>query len=97
MPRHSKVTKLLSDLVSIPSVNPSLLVEKSSLGGEEEVAVYLSEYSKGLGISIQRQAVLPGRRNIVFRIKPKGKIKHRVMLALIWMWFPLRRVHSDLK
>lgn len=49
--------------------------------GEERVATYLTEYAKGLGVSMQRQAVLPGRKNILFRIKPKGKVKHRVMLA----------------
>ena len=81
MPRYSKVTQLLSDLVSIPSINPSLFTDHTSLTGEEEVAEYLAAYTHGLGVSIQRQAVLPNRRNILFRLKPKGRIKHRVMLT----------------
>ena len=81
MPRYSKVTQLLSDLVSIPSVNPSLFTDQPSLTGEEEVADYLASYTRGLGVSIQRQAVLPNRSNILFRLKPKGRIKHRVMLT----------------
>ena len=81
MPRYSKVTQLLSDLVSIPSINPSLFTDHTSLTGEEEVAEYLAAYTHGLGVSIQRQAVLPNRRNILFRLKPKGRIKHLVMLT----------------
>ncbi len=81
MPRYSKVTKLLFELVSIPSINPSLSSEQSSMTGEEAVATFLADYVKGLGVSMQRQAVLPGRSNILFRIKPKGKTKHRIMLT----------------
>ena len=81
MPRYSKVTQLLSDLVSIPSINPSLFTDQPSLTGEEEVADYLASYTRGLGVSIERQAVLPNRRNILFRLKPRGRIKHRVMLT----------------
>ena len=81
MPKHAQVTKLLSELVSIPSINPSLSNGHLKMEGEEEVATFLANYVKGLGVSIQRQAVLPGRRNILFRIKPMGKIKHRVMFA----------------
>lgn len=81
MPRKSPVTQLLSDLVSIPSINPSLAPSNSNLTGEEGVATLLADQAGKLGIEIQRQAVLPGRKNILLRLKPKGKIKSRVMLV----------------
>ena len=81
MPSKSPVTRLLSDLVSIPSINPSLAPSNSNLTGEEGVANLLADQAGKLGIEIQRQAVLPGRKNILLRLKPKGKIKSRVMLA----------------
>jgi acetylornithine deacetylase/succinyl-diaminopimelate desuccinylase family protein len=81
MPSTSPVTRLLSDLVSIPSINPSLAPPNSKLTGEEGVASLLADQAGKLGIEIQRQAVLRGRKNILLRLKPKGKIKSRVMLA----------------
>ncbi len=81
MPSHSPVTQLLSDLVSIPSINPSLLPTQSNLTGEEQVATFLADYANKLGIEVQRQAVLPGRKNILLRLKPKKRIKQRVLLT----------------
>ncbi|MBT3666798.1 MAG: M20 family metallopeptidase [Opitutae bacterium] len=81
MPSHSAVTQLLSDLVSIPSINPSLLPTQSNLTGEEQVATFLADYANKLGIEVQRQAVLPRRKNILLRLKPKKKIKQRVLLT----------------
>lgn len=81
MPSKSPVTRLLLDLVSTPSINPSLAPSNSKLTGEEGVATLLADQAGKLGIEIQRQAVLPGRKNILLRLRPKGKIKSRVMLA----------------
>ena len=81
MPSKSPVTRLLSDLVYIPSINPSLAPSNSKLTGEEGIATLLADQAGKLGVEIQRQAVLPGRKNILLRLKPKGKIKSRVMLA----------------
>jgi len=81
MPSKSPVIRLLSDLVSIPSINPSLAPSNSNLTGEEGIATLLADQAGKLGIEIQRQAVLPGRKNILLRLKPKGKIKSRIMLA----------------
>ncbi|MBT3539514.1 MAG: M20 family peptidase, partial [Opitutae bacterium] len=56
MPSQSAVLRLLSDLVSIPSINPSLLPTQSNLTGEERVATFLTDYANKLGIEVQRQA-----------------------------------------
>ena len=81
MLKSSKVTRLLCELIGIPSVNPSLVSESSDLCGEESIATFLIEKAEALGISAQRQAVLPGRKNVIFRLKPSGRIKQRILLA----------------
>lgn len=81
MPTLSPVTRLLYDLVSIPSINPLLLGSESKLTGEEKVASYLSDQVHNLDVKVERQSVLPGRKNILFRLIPRKKIKYRVMLA----------------
>ena len=81
MPKSSEVTRLLCELIAIPSVNPSLAPENPDLNGEESMATFLIDRAKEFGISAQRQAVLPGRKNVIFRLKPTGRIKQRILLA----------------
>ena len=59
------VTRLLRDLVAIPSVNPRLLGPDVETPAEEPVAEYLSVLAKKHGLDVSRQAVLPGRRNLL--------------------------------
>jgi acetylornithine deacetylase len=60
-----ETTRLLRDLVSIPSVNPM----GRPLGGpdiyEHRVTAYLEEFFRTLGVAYERQAVAPLRDNIV--------------------------------
>ncbi|MEK9773626.1 MAG: M20/M25/M40 family metallo-hydrolase [Opitutae bacterium] len=80
MYQESPVVKLLSKLVSIPSINPSL--DKESLGcGEEPVTNFLEEISKNAGLVTERQKVAPGRDNLLVRLPPAGEVKYRVLLA----------------
>ena len=72
MPSKSPVTQLLSDLVSIPSINPSLAPSNSKLTGEEGIATLLADQAGKLGVEIQRQAVLPGRKKISSSLKAQG-------------------------
>lgn len=59
---ESEARRLLLDLVSIDSVNPSLVPGGA---GEEQVARYIAEYTKGLGFSTRLDPVAPGRPNVV--------------------------------
>ena len=81
MPRLSSVQRLLRDLVARPSINPTFLPDRPDLTGEERVAEFLEEMARGEGIEVRRQPVLPGRKNLIARISPSGKTKHRVMLT----------------
>jgi acetylornithine deacetylase/succinyl-diaminopimelate desuccinylase family protein len=68
------VTRLLSDLVAIPSVNP---MGRGSTGPEfleGGVTSYLEGWFQAKGIAFERQAVSPGRTNLIARYdSPKGR------------------------
>lgn len=81
MPSHPPVVKLLRELVARPSVNPSLLPDRPDLSGEERVAEFLGDLARRNGLTVSRQAVLPGRRNLLVRLRPAGKVKRRILLA----------------
>ena len=81
MSRLSSLNRLLWDLVELPSINPSLEYKDAGLTGEEKVAIYLEDLAKDSGIESKRMKVLPGRQNLILRLKPSGKIKSRIMLT----------------
>ena len=81
MPRLSSVQCLLQELVARPSINPTFLLDRPDLTGEERVAEFLKDIASSAGIEVRRQPVLPGRENLIARITPSGKTKRRVMLT----------------
>ena len=81
MPRLTAVNRLLRELVARPSVNPTFLYDRPDLTGEERVAELLEEMARSEGIEVRRQSVLPGRKNLIARLKPSGKTRSRVMLT----------------
>src|SRR5450432_1378941 len=68
------VTRLLSDLVAIPSINP---MGRGSTGPEyleAGVSHYLEGWFQAKGIAFERQVVSPGRDNLIARYEsPKGR------------------------
>ena len=81
MSRLSSLNRLLWELVELPSINPSLEHEDEGLSGEEKIAIYLEDLAKVAGIETKRMKVLPGRQNLILRLKPSRKIKTRIMLT----------------
>ena len=81
MPRLTAVNRLLRELVARPSVNPTFLYDRPDFTGEERVAELLEEMARSEGIEVRRQSVLPGRKNLIARLKPSGKTRSRVMLT----------------
>lgn len=68
-----KAVKILSDLVSIPSVNPMGRIEYSFPYGEAEISNYICHFIKKLKIDCEYQEVLPNRKNIIAYIKGTSK------------------------
>lgn len=62
-------TRLLRDLVALPSVNPMGRDIAAELTFEHRVTDYLESFFKNLGIQYERQTVAPLRDNIVARIE----------------------------
>jgi acetylornithine deacetylase/succinyl-diaminopimelate desuccinylase family protein len=79
--RLSSLDRLLWELVEIPSINPSLECKYADFTGEERIAQFLEGKANSSGIEYRRMKVLPGRQNLVIRLKPSGKIKNKVMLT----------------
>jgi acetylornithine deacetylase/succinyl-diaminopimelate desuccinylase family protein len=68
------VTRLLSDLVAIPSVNPMGRPLKGPGYFEGEMTDYLERYFGDLGVPFERTPIAPGRDNIVARFEsPRGR------------------------
>jgi acetylornithine deacetylase len=65
-------TRLLRDLVAIPSVNPMGRALQGPEIYEQRVTAYLEDFFRGLGVPYQRQTVAPQRDNIVARCEREG-------------------------
>lgn len=68
------VTRLLSDLVAIPSVNPMGRGLSGPSFLERGMSDYLQGWLRGLGVPVERIEVAPGRDNIIARyVAPGGR------------------------
>ena len=77
----TNTTKLLSELIALPSVNSAFLSANHPHAGEARVADFLATLGKRAGLDIGFQNVLPGRRNVLARLRPAGKIRQTILLA----------------
>jgi acetylornithine deacetylase len=77
----SEATRLLRDLVALPSVNPMGRDLPSELIYEHRVTGYLEGFFRGLGVPYERQTIAPGRDNIVARCDLPGARKTLMMEA----------------
>jgi acetylornithine deacetylase len=64
--------QLLQDLVRIPSVNPMGRAVEGPNYLEGRLSDFLENHFRSLGVSVERQAVLPGRDNIIARFDSPG-------------------------
>src|SRR5215472_11912198 len=73
--------KILRDLIALPSVNPAFLPVGDPLAGEGRIAEFLVGLAAREGIQAEFKKVLPQRPNLLLRLTPAGKVRHRVLLA----------------
>lgn len=78
--RHT-VVRLLEELIARPSVNPAFIPAGDPHAGEERVAAFLADTGRKAGLDVSFQAVLPGRRNVLLRYSPSGRVRQRLLLA----------------
>ena len=77
----TETAKLLKELVALPSVNPAFLPPGNPNAGEQRVAEFLAAVAAKRGLAVEFQEVFPGRANLLVRLSPLGKSRHRVLLA----------------
>jgi acetylornithine deacetylase/succinyl-diaminopimelate desuccinylase-like protein len=77
----TQTEKLLCELVALPSVNPAFLPPGHAQAGEGRVAEFLAATAASAGLDVAWQKALPGRRNLIARLSPPGKVKQRILLA----------------
>ncbi len=76
-----KVAPLLAELIALPSVNNAFMPSRHPHAGEGRVAEYLAALGAKAGLGIEFQKVLPGRPNVLMRLRPAGKVKQTILLA----------------
>jgi acetylornithine deacetylase/succinyl-diaminopimelate desuccinylase-like protein len=74
------ISRLLCDLIALPSVNPAFYSDPS-LSGEQRVADYLSDCARRAGLEVERQAITTDRSNLIVRLSPSGRARRRLFLA----------------
>lgn len=80
--KYQTLVRVLSDLISIPSVNPAFKGRSESDFGEKKVSDYLELLAKKAGLDVERQPVLPERDNLIVRYTPEGgSPRKRILLA----------------
>jgi len=77
----AQVTQLLANLIALPSVNSAFLPPRHPHAGESRVAEFLAARGAKMGLDMEFQNVLPGRRNVLARYRPTGKIRQTILLA----------------
>jgi acetylornithine deacetylase len=73
--------KLLAELIALPSVNPAFLPPRYPHGGEKTVADFLAAVAARAGLDVEFQKVLPGRSNLIARLRPQGAVQQTLLLA----------------
>ena len=74
---------MLAELIALPSVNPAFAPAASADGryGEKNVADFLMSTAGRAGLEVEFQKVLPGRSNIIARLRPVNRVKQTILLA----------------
>ncbi len=83
--------KLLAELIALPSVNPAFVPSGGTsvrqarqphpFTGEQRVADFLAAAAARAGLEVEFQKVLPGRSNLIVRLRPQNKIRRTILLA----------------
>lgn len=77
----TNTAKLLSELIALPSVNPAFLPAGDARAGEQRMADFLAATAARAGLDIEIQKALPGRVNLIARLRPSNKISQTILLA----------------
>ncbi|MEO8426453.1 MAG: M20/M25/M40 family metallo-hydrolase [Verrucomicrobiota bacterium] len=74
-------SKLLRELIALPSVNPAFLPGHDAYTGEKRMADFLSATAVSAGLDVELHEVFPQRANVIVRCTPAGAVRQRILLA----------------
>jgi acetylornithine deacetylase/succinyl-diaminopimelate desuccinylase family protein len=77
----NRPTKLLRELIALPSVNPAFLPANDPRAGEQRVADFLANTAAHNGLDVELHEVSPGRSNVLARLAASRKARQRILLA----------------
>jgi acetylornithine deacetylase/succinyl-diaminopimelate desuccinylase-like protein len=83
----TRTEKLLAELIALPSVNAAFAPPAVSSGrqgnhyGEAKVADFLATVAVRASLDSEFQNVLPGRSNLIVRLRPLNRIRRTILLA----------------
>ncbi len=77
----TRTEKLLAELIALPSVNPAFLPARHPYAGEKRVGDFLAATAANAGLDVEIQTVLPGRANIIIRLRPAQAVRQTILLA----------------
>jgi succinyl-diaminopimelate desuccinylase len=84
----TRTEKLLAELIALPSVNPAFVPpgrastrQARSHYGEKPVADFLASLAARAGLDVELQPVLPGRPNVIARLRPRGRVRQTILLT----------------
>lgn len=77
----TRVERLLRELIALPSVNPAFLPPGHRHAGEKRTADFIAATAAHAGLDVEFQLVAPERSNVLCRLEPRGRVRHRVLLA----------------
>jgi acetylornithine deacetylase/succinyl-diaminopimelate desuccinylase-like protein len=74
-------SRLLRELVALPSVNPAFAVGEGAHTGEGQVVGFLAATARRVGLEVEFHEVFPERPNLLVRLAPRGRMRRRILLA----------------
>jgi acetylornithine deacetylase/succinyl-diaminopimelate desuccinylase-like protein len=77
----TRTEKLLAELIALPSVNPAFLPAHHPCAGEKHIADFLASVAARAGLDVELQKVLPGRSNVIARLRPRNQVRRTILLA----------------
>ena len=77
----TRTEKLLAELIALPSVNPAFMPPRHPHASEKNVADFLASVAARAGLEIELQKVMPGRFNLLARLRPRNKVRRTILLA----------------
>ena len=75
---RDEIIQLLSQLISLKSVNPRDMVNPGPDDGELHMAEFIAKWGKDLGLAVEVHEVLPNRPNVI--VKLEGRDPEKIIL-----------------